>query len=285
MKNPFIKQVQEAYFYSDPFDAFRSGVRYRTQYVLDTTRVIVASVVAGIVLITLIATTLLVLMGSSSDAQAVDTQRDTTQVVEEEVTTTTTVPVRGQYVCDMPKSDSTEYAFVQWSNGEYLYTDAPSVHANTIVFEWHIDPVQEVMNTFRSDIEEVGRYVGKEMRIEMPGYVAQDGEFVVPVTFNEDDMEDSDYSAFILWRSNFLFGTEATFAFNRNVFTNIEKWNAYHHIIVLHELGHLFGLEHTHVDNDGIDQHDSAMSYEGIWDREGYLAGDIAGFQKIFCNW
>jgi len=287
MKNPFMKEVQKSYFYSDPYDWTRSGIRYQTVSVVDTTRVVLVSVLAGIVMLGLVTTAVLTIMGSQSNAQSTDAYTTATTVVNEyveETTTTTTVPVRGQYVCDMPTSYSTEYKLMQWNTGKYAYLDFPSITATKIVFEWHIDQVQEVMDTFQQDIEEVGRYVGKEMRIELPGYVAQDDEFVVPVVFNNKDMGNASYSAYILWQSNFFFGTEATFAFNPSVFENIDKWNNYHHIIVLHELGHLFGLDHTHIDNDGIEQHDSIMSYEGIWTREGYLAGDIAGFQQIFCN-
>lgn len=287
MKNPFIKEVKKAYFYQDPFDFMRSGTRYYTEQVVDTMRVIVASVIAGIVLLSIIATTLLTVMGSTTQAQSTTIYTTDTTVVEEyveETTTTTTVPVRGQYVCDMPTSYSTEYVLTTWDNGEVAYPDFPSITASTIVFEWHIDQVQEVMDTFRADIEEVGRYVGKEMRIELPGYVAQDGEFVVPVIFNKEKIGTSDYSAYIMWSSNFFFGVEATFGFNPDVFHNVEKWANYHHIIVLHELGHLFGLDHTHIDDDGITQKDSIMSYEDVWTREGYMPGDIAGFQHIFCN-
>lgn len=283
MKNPFIKTVQKSYWYDDPFDWMRSGVRYYTEQVVDTVRVVIASVIAGIVMLAIVTTAVLVTMGGASKAQVADTYTTNTVAVEE-TTTTTTVPVRGQYVCDMPTSYSTEYTLTTWDNGDVAYLDFPSVTASTIVFEWHIDQVQEVMDTFRADIEEVGRYVGKEMRIELPGYVAQDGEFVVPVIFNKEKIGTSDYSAYIMWSSNFFFGVEATFGFNPDVFNEIEKWNAYHHIIVLHELGHLFGLDHTHINDDGITQEDSIMSYEDVWTREGYMPGDIAGFQHIFCN-
>ena len=52
---------------------------------------------------------------------------------------------------------------------------------------------------------------------------------------------------------------------------------------MLHELGHVIGLEHTHIDDDGINQGDSIMSYEAN-EEDHYLPGDIAGLQEIFCS-
>lgn len=284
MKNPFTKTITKVHYYNSVWDPFKQEVRYYTEQVVDTTRVVIASVIAGIVLLAVVISMVLVTMGNATNA--VNYTTETTVAVQDEIVpTTTTVPVRGEYVCNMPTSASAEYNFMKWSNGDLAYLDFPSVNADVIVFEWNIDQNQEVMDTFHNDIEEFGKYVGKQMRVELPGYIAQAGEFVVPVVFNKDaSMNNADYSAYILWSSNFLFGTEARFTFNPDVFSNIEKWNNYHHVIVLHELGHLFGLDHTHIDDDGIEQHDSIMSYEGIWDREGLMPGDIAGLQQIFCS-
>jgi len=282
MKNPFMKEEQKSYFYNDPFDWMRSGVRYHTVMVI-------ASVIAGIIMLGLVVTAVLTIMGSASNAQSTDTYTTDTTVVNEyvEETTTTTVPTpTAQYVCDMPVSYGTEYTFIQWTTGEDAYVEFPSVSAHTIVFTWNVNFSQEMRNTFAKNIAEVGIYVGKEMRIEDAGYKAADGELIVPI-INGSKVKQFDgvnYSAAIWTTSNMFFGTEHSFVVNDN-HANLEQMiQQYGKQIIFHELGHLFGLDHTHIDGDGVDQVDSIMSYEHVWDADGFEDGDIAGLQKVFCN-
>lgn len=281
MKNPFIKEYTEHSYCTDPIFGTRE-VRTIKYTKTNVSAIITACGIVAILAIAIV--TAIVAVGKMNTTSNVTVNTVVEKQLEEVVTPTTVEAVRGQHVCSMPVSTSNEYALMELSSGDPAYTQFPSVYADTIVFVWEIDAVQSVIDTFKQDIEEYGRYVGKNMVVAMPGYVAQEGEFVVPVKFNELDRADDNYSAYIRWEGNFIFGYSAELAFNNDFFNNMDGWNNYHNTIVLHELGHLFGLDHTAIDNDGIDQHDSIMSYEGIWERNGLQAGDIAGLQKIFCN-
>jgi hypothetical protein len=281
MKNPFIKQKKDGYF---------------TVAVVDAVRVAWAAGSAALVLVLFTAA---MLLGFGGRAYSTDTTGITAttavSVVEHTSTTVTsvdtvpvvdTVPTGTQYVCDMPASYSEEYSFTKWNNGDLVYLNAPAVLADTIVFTWNVDFSMEMRNTFAKNVAEVGVSVGKEMRIEDSGYFPVKGELIVPIVNGSTikEFENREYGAAIWTTNSFLFGVEYSFVINDN-YEDIEGMiQEYGRQVIFHELGHLFGLEHTHVHDDGIDQVDSIMSYEHVWFAEGWEAGDIAGLQKIFCG-
>jgi hypothetical protein len=282
-KNIYINSVPE---YSDWLNPhIQTGVRHIYNKVWDMKKIVTFGGVFAVVLALLVTTAMFAFRGGN-DAAAVVDLNTTTTVVEQNITTTTTVANRAQYVCDMPRSTSTEYEFIKWSNGSVAYPDFPAVTAKTIVFTWHVDLSVEVRNIFAKNITDVGIYVGKEMRIENADYVASNGELIVPVVngSNIKMFADGDYLAAIWTRNSFLFGVESSFVLN-DTHSDLETHMRLSGTrIIYHELGHLFGLDHTHVDDDGIQQRDSIMSYEWIWSAKGFETGDIAGLQEIFCK-
>lgn len=274
----FVPNVTNNPFHQDYVPVYKEVTDMKKVGIFSGAVAVVVSMLVGVLMLS---------MRGGNDASAT-VSSDATYVVEEEVVvTTTTVPApTAQYVCDMPMSTSTEYAFMKWTSGHNAYLDFPSVSARTIVFTWNVELSQELRDIFAKHIAEVGIYVGKEMRIENAGYVAVDGELIVPI-INGSTVEQfagEQYTAAIWTRSNFLFGTEQSFVINDNnpnLEYNIKNYGLN---VVYHELGHLFGLDHTHIENDGVDQVDSIMSYEHVWNASGFEAGDIAGLQQIFCK-
>lgn len=209
-----------------------------------------------------------------------------TQVAMVEETTTTMPVVVDKYVCNT-EVDSMEYHFqddeYQWADGIQREIPWASLLSKDIIMLWSINDEAKYAD-FVADIALFNEYTHAGVRVEKYGYIPSEDEFIVPVV-NEDiegNFAWADMGVGVGVSS--LFGMEtvsirnATLRFDQ---LGLDNWE-YHTHTVLHEMGHLFGLGHTHGE-DG-EQTDSIMSYESDYEFAGYLPGDIAGLKEVFCK-
>lgn len=217
----------------------------------------------------------------------VDTTVDTTPVmtmpVVEEVIPVAPVP---QYVCDMPAT-SNEYAFLDdayvWQDGVKRKVSWKATLKHDVVMLWAIDDEAKFAD-FINDIAMFNTYTRANVRVERYGYIGKENDFIVPVVI--EDLEgltwahmENHLQAMNLFGIDITTLKSAKLAFDPEFMT--EHWDVHTHT-VLHEMGHMFGLDHTH-EQEG-EQTDSIMSYESDYTTVGYLPGDIAGLQKVFCD-
>lgn len=235
-----------------------------------------------------------------AETTTTSTVAETTTTVAETVTTSTVTEIsnkvygpewvkRDLYVCNT-ESNSTEYRFLGkehvWSDGVQREIPWATMITKEIVLLWSIDD-EVKYNDFVNDIALFNEYTHAGVRVEQWGYSPRYGEFVVPV-LNEDiegDVAWADMHVELsILRDWSMFGKETGVEIYPGRFRfddlGLENWE-YHTHMVLHEMGHLFGLDHTH-DGEGR-QTDSIMSYESDYNVNGYLPGDIAGLQEVFC--
>lgn len=256
-----------------------------------------STIIVAIAVVTVLA---MVVMGDTADVVAVPAPAETIPTVEAVPTVDTTptvdaVPmveevapiVAPEYVCDTVV-ESTEYKFLDdefvWGDGVVRDINWGATLRKNIVMVWSIDN-EQMYADFVQDIERFNVYTKAGVRVERYGYIAQENDFIVPVI-----MQDIEGAAWAHMETQIssqnVFGIDVTIlkgavlAFDPVFIT--EHWADTHTHTVLHEMGHMFGLGHTH-DAAG-EQTDSIMSYESDYSVDGYLPGDIAGLQQVFCN-
>lgn len=248
----------------------------------------------------------------------------TTIVEQTTTTTTTIpsfmVP---QYVCDMPMSYSTEYDMNNFISAEFNAQDWKDRDI-TLVFEWVLpDEYDQYMPQFAEYVDKFSIYTGIKTQVikgydetasdswdyewnyvrsqekvdagedssgfyqeRVDAFLAKYDTKKIGVNVVLDDSDREDGAVGWMRTNNLQFGITLR-AFEVNVVLNgkgYTYWERSYGGLVLHELGHAIGLDHTHVANDGIYQEDSIMSYETSDTVDYYLPGDIAAMQKMFCT-
>lgn len=199
-----------------------------------------------------------------------------TQATEINITPTTVVygpaPVQADlYVCHTP-STSTEYLIDPSTDWSVLQT-------KSIRIVWNMSDIS--LDLFKADVALFQRYTNLDIEVVEPGYVPQPNDFMVnTILADGTDAAAMGVASDTYTVAGLLHPVSADLYFYRPWFGN--AWGDLGHThIVLHELGHLMGLDHTH-DAPG-EQVDSVMSYESH--RSGhYLPGDIAGLKILLCK-
>jgi hypothetical protein len=235
-----------------------------------------------------------IIMSSDDTATAINiptttTVEETTTTVEittttvEEITVIPSTPAV-EYVCDT-YTNSTEYAIqhATFQDGSEYDIDWSVMADKHIVFQWNMD--NTYLEDFKADVAMFAQYTHMDVTVQDASYTPAAEDYLVPVVMG--DLRDGAWAQMNtrLSSSGFIGMTtieivDATFTMDPDVFG--DQWATTHTHTVLHELGHMVGLDHTH-DAEG-QQTDSIMSYESDYESTGYLPGDIAGLKEVFCN-
>jgi len=273
----------------------------------------VFAVVAG-----LLATVAFMGFRGGNPATAVPQDTTTTTVVESTTTTSTTVPVdEVMNVCDMPRSYSTEYDLGLYESRKFNATMWKE-QGITLVFEWALpDEYDRYMFDFIKAVDKFSKYTGLKTEV-MKGYDETaanilDYEWDYLMSMEDPDnvfsqerltrflekydpkklsinvvLDDTLDDGTLAW----VMGRKLRFGLVKSYLDQIVgsinggevyAWDQNYMHVVLHELGHIVGLGHTHISDDDIRQDNSIMSYEALTTDQ-YLPGDIAGLQEIFCK-
>lgn len=286
------KVVGRTYVGSDPFT---HEPRYISNYAeywdIKWNRIMVVIATIMILIGGMFAT---IIMGSddtatASNAPTTTMVKETTTTVEittttvEETTTTASTPAV-EYVCDT-YTNSTEYTIqhATMQDGSEYDIDWSVMASKHVVFQWNMD--NTYLEDFKADVAIFAQYTHMDVTVVDTSYTPAAEDYLVPVVMG--DLEGKAWAQMNtrLSASGFLDMTtinivDATFTMDPSVFG--AEWATTHTHTVLHELGHMVGLGHTH-DAEG-EQMDSVMSYESDYEFAGYLPGDIAGLQKVLCN-
>lgn len=279
------EKVNQRYVGLDAFGAPKFEHDWATKYSVnkDMLAVVIAviGIVAGVVITSFMA------FGSNDAEVMVDTVAVEETVIEQEQEVYGPEWVKQDlYVCNS-NAVSSEYIFsddqFEWSDGNKHDIDWKQLLNDQIVMVWSIDD-ENMRADFVRDIELFNKYTNADVRVEDEGYIAQEDDFLVPVTVGITNeawahmaLEFSLMGEF-LGMPEYVYIDSAEFVIDPSM---LPYWSENHTNTVLHEMGHLYGLGHTHHE-DG-QQVDSIMSYESDRNVYGYLPGDIAGLKEVFC--
>lgn len=265
----------------------------------------VFTVVAG-----LLATVAFVGFRGGNPATAVPQSTTTTTVVET-TTTSTTVPAdEAMNVCDMPRSYSNEYGL--WAHYDRRFNASMWKEQDiTLMFEWVLPAEYDVyMFDFIKAVDRFSKYTGLKYEVvkgydeTAAGITSWEWDYLMALENPEEEyfqdklthfletydtkklsinvvLDDQTNDGTLAWvkHKNLMLGIVKTYLDDTRGLT----WDESYMHVILHELGHIVGLDHTHKD-DGIQQDESVMSYESSMRDDHYLPGDIAGLQEIFCK-
>jgi hypothetical protein len=230
---------------------------------------------------------------SSNDTAVISNVNAPTTTMVEEVTTTvaevTAITVQEEvavaatkYVCDTDTSSQEYIIQVATMMDETTY-DIPweTMRDRHIVLQWGMDNIY--LDEFKADVAMFVQYTHMDVRVVDSSYVPTSEDYLVPVI--KADIEGMAWADMNVGVSvSDVFGirvvdiNSAVLRFDQR---GLDNWE-YHTHMVLHELGHMVGLGHTHKAEG--EQTESVMSYESDQDFAGYMAGDIAGLQEVLCK-
>jgi hypothetical protein len=275
---------------------------YRAVMVPMWNRIVMTVIAMAIIIVGIIGATIVL---SSNDTAATSNvlptittmvEETTTTMVEEstttvaevtaamvEETTTTVAPVTAEYVCDT-YTNSSEYTATMFPMEDGSMVEIPweTMVDNHVVMQWNL-PMDSKYDDFMGDIALFNQYTHMGVQVVDSSYVPTETDWVVPVVERDlPELHVAEMQINVAGSSTFLGVSlhiqDATLAVDPSV---QDDWANHTHII-LHEMGHLMGLDHTH-DAEG-EQVQSIMSYESDYSYGKYLPGDIAGLQQVICN-
>lgn len=273
---------------------------WATKYKIKKDALVVIAIVG--VILAVIVSSFVAFKGLSGSFE--ETTTTTTTVVVEETTTTQEVyeyvvygpeyvtPVRKvEYVCDTP-TISNEWKLMEIFTGYNMsQVDWREMADRTVVFQWNAGDV--MFAAFEEAVALVIEYTRADIRVVYGNYIPLNGEYVIPVTrttleegaalvqhyYDPRELNDSRNEEGVMVTTGLLM--VATTYMEVDYMMEQEKYEYALVNVFLHEIGHVFGLDHTH-EEDGM-QVDSVMSYESEDGVSHYLPGDIAGLKEVFC--
>lgn len=258
------------------------------------TKAVVALMAMVMVIIGSFAAAIIVTMGGekSIPATSVVVEGVKTTEVAQKYTYGPAYVKADKYVCDVAVT-SNEYQLTEIFTGyNESQVDWHDVANRNIVFEWRAGEM--LRPSFEKAVALFADYTRANVRVEAAGYVAVNGEYLIPVSMKElegaaaavwhsydpRNLEDSrDQDGMMVTTGSLVVAAtsvEVDPMMESDFMGEDGRLNVF-----LHELGHIVGLDHTH-EEDGI-QNDSIMSYESDVNIAYYLPGDIAGLKEVFC--
>lgn len=294
------EKVNERYVGLDAWGNPKFEWDWKTKYSLNTNAVAVVIAIVGVIA-GIIVSSFVAFKGLSGSFEETTT---TTTVVVEETTTTQEVyeyvvygpeyvtPVRKvEYVCDTP-TISNEWKLMEIFTGYNMsQVDWREMASRKVVFQWNAGDTMAA--AFEEAVALVVEYTRADIRVVYGNYIPLNGEYVIPVTrttleegaalvqhyYDPRNLEDNRNEDGVVITTGLLM--VSTTYMEVDYMMEQEKYEYALVNVFLHEIGHVFGLDHTH-EEDGM-QVDSVMSYESDDGVSHYLPGDIAGLKEVFC--